>query len=154
MEFIRWITEWWRLGYRFRIVVITLFALFLVTIFYPFQIITVPRWDLRVVDDGGAPVRDINVTEHWQDYLLESAGHEEVQTTNQDGLASFGVRTIRASITRRLFARISKFGSRDDRGRSLPYGAVVVWGKKNYETTVAVYQGETPPAELRVQRLR
>ena len=153
MQFISWISERWRLGYRFRIVVIVAFVTFLVTALYPFQTTTVPQWNLRVVDDAGAPVREMNVTEHWQDYLLESAGHEEVQTTNQDGLVSFGARSIRASVTRRLLARISKFGSNDPRG-AVRYGAVVVWGKKEYETTVAVYQGDVPPADIRVQRLR
>jgi len=115
---------------------------------------TVPHWNLRVVDDAGAAVREINVTEHWQNYLLESEGHEEAQTTNQDGLVSFGARSIRASVLRRLFARISKFGNYNNRGRPIRYGAVVVWGSKSYETTVAVYPGEgIPQPEIRVQRL-
>ena len=152
MRFIQWILDRWRLGPWFRIVLITAFAVFLIAVLCPFQTTTVPRWSLRVVDDTGAPVREINVTEHWQDYLLESEGHEEVQTTNQDGLVSFGARTIRASVTRRLLARIGKFGSNDT--RAVRYGAVVVWGRKDYETTVAVYQGDVPSAEIRVQRLR
>ena len=153
MQFISWTSERWRLDYRLRILVIAAFLIFVVTLLYPFQTTIVPEWNLRIVDDAGAPVREINVTEHWQHYLLESAGHEEVQTTNQDGLVSFGARTIRASVTRRLLARTSKFGSNDSRG-AVRYGAVVVWGKKEYETTVAVYQGDVPPADLRVQRLR
>ncbi|MEP6820199.1 MAG: hypothetical protein ABJA18_11740 [bacterium] len=154
MQFISWISERWRSGYRFRIVVIAAFVILLVTLLYPFQTTTVPQWNLRVIDDAGAPVREINVTEHWQDYLLEPDGHEELQSTNQGGLVSFETRNIRASIVRRLFAQISKFGSRDHRGRPVRYGAVVVWGKKEYETTVAVYQGDVPPAEISVQRLR
>lgn len=155
MRFIRWIFDRWRLGYRFRIVVIAALVIFLVTFLYPFQTTTVPQWNLRVVDDAGAPVREINVTEHWQHYRLEADGHEEAQTTNQDGLVSFGLRSIRASVARRLFARIRKFGSHDARGRTDRYGAVVVWGNKSYETTVAVYQEEQmPQPEIRVQRLR
>lgn len=151
---IEWISDNWPLAYRFRIAVLAALVLSLFAILYPFQTTTVPQWNLRVVDDGGAPVREINVTEHWQDYLLESEGHEEVRTTNQDGVVSFGLRSISASITRRLFARIGKFGSHQPDGRAVQYGAVVVWGNKSYETTVAVYQGETPPVEVRVPRLR
>ena len=155
MQFIRWISDQWRLGYSFRIAASILLALVLFTVLYPFQTTTVPQWGLRVADDAGAPVREINVTEHWQDYLLESEGHEEVQTTNQDGMVNFGVRTIRASLVRRLFARIGKFGSHQPQGRAVRYGAVVVWGNKSYETTVAVYQGEgLPQSEIRVQRSR
>jgi len=155
MRVIQWISEQWRSSNRFRIIVITASILVLVTFLYPFETTTVPQWNLRVVDDAGAPVREINVTEHWQNYLLESEGHEKAQMTNQDGLVNFDTRPIRASIARRLISRISKLGNHDNRGRPIRYGAVVVWGSKNYETTVAVYPGEgAPQPEVRVQRLR
>jgi hypothetical protein len=154
MRFIQWILGQWRLEYRFRIAVIVVLALLLVTFLFPFQTTTVPEWNLRVVDDAGAPVREINVTEHWQDYLLEAEGHEEARTTDQDGRVGFGARNLRASITRRLWVRISNLRSRQPTRRPIQYGAVVVWGNKSYETTVAVHQGETPAAEVRVHRLR
>ena len=154
MRFIQWVFDQWLAGYRMRIVVVLALAVVLIIFLYPFETTTVPQWNLRVVDDAGAPVLEINVTEHWQNYLLESEGHEEAQTTNQDGLVSFGARSIRASVLRRLFARISKFGNYNNRGRPIRYGAVVVWGSKSYETTVAVYPGEgIPQPEIRVQRL-
>jgi hypothetical protein len=154
MKLISWISDLWRLlGYRTRIALAAILVLLLATFLYPFQTTIVPQWDLRVVDDAGAPVREIKVTEHWQHYLLESSGHEEAQTTNQDGLVSFGLRSIRASLARRLFARTRNIARQG--GRTDPYGAVVVWGSKVHETTVAVYQGqEMPQPEIRVQRLR
>jgi hypothetical protein len=155
MRVIQWIAEQWRSSNRFRVIVISAAVIFLITFLYPFETTTVPQWNLRIVDDVGAPVREINVTEHWQNYLLETGGHEEAKTTKQDGLVSFDKRSIRASVVRRLFSRISKFGNYNNRGRPIHYGAVVVWGNKSYETTVAVYPGEgTPQSELRVQRLR
>jgi len=155
MRLIRWISGLRRLGYRSRIALAAALALSLVIFLYPFKTTTLPQWSLRVVDDAGAPVREINVTEHWQHYLLESSGHEEAQTTNRDGRVSFDLRSIRASLAGRLFARISKIARQGDRGRTDPYGAVVVWGSKDHATTVAVYQEkEIPQAEIRVQRLR
>jgi hypothetical protein len=155
MRSIRWISDLRRLSYRSRIVLTAALVLFLVTFLYPFKTTTLPQWNLRVVDDAGAPVREINVTEHWQHYLLESAGHEEAQTTNRDGRVVFALRSIRASLASRLFARISKITGKGDRGRTDAYGAVVVWGSKDHATTVAVYQEkELPPPEIRVQRLR
>ena len=56
-------------------VVFILFILF--WLFYPFQTTIVPEWSLKVVDEEGAVVRDVNVTEHWQHFLLESSSHEE-----------------------------------------------------------------------------
>lgn len=154
MKFIQWISDQWRLRYRLRIVLTAALVLFLVTFFYPFKTTTVPQWNLRVADDSGVPVREINVTEHWQHYLLESSGHEEAQTTDHDGLVSFDLRSIRASAARRLFARIG-IAMRSDQGRTDPYGAIVVWGSKAHATTVAVYPGkDMPQPEIRVQRLR
>lgn len=152
MRFIRWISDQWRSGYRFRILVLAIVVFLLVTFLYPFQSTTLPEWNLRVVDDAGVPVQEINVTEHWQDYMLEAEGHEEVRTTNQDGRVSFGQRNLRASLTRRLLARINKFGKHQPEGRAIRYGSVVVWGNRNYETTVAVNQAEVPPAEVNVRR--
>jgi hypothetical protein len=155
MRVFQWIAEQWRSSNRFRVIVISAAAIFLLIFLYPFETTTVPQWNLRIVDDAGAAVREINVTEHWQNYLLETGGHEEAKTTNEDGLVSFDARGIRASVIRRLFSRISKFGNYNNRGRPIRYGAVVVWGSKSYETTVAVYSGEgIPPSEIRVQRLR
>ncbi len=155
MRSIRWIPNLRRLGQRSRRILTVASLLFLIAFLYPFKTTTLPEWNVRVVDDAGTPVVEINVTEHWQHYLLESAGHEEAQTSNQDGKVSFDLRSIRASLASRLFARISKIGRQGNRGRTEPYGAVVVWGSKDYETTVAVHQeDEIPPTEIRVQRLR
>ena len=85
---------------------VLLLALFL----YPFKTTIVPRWRLNVVDETrvlGVP--DIRVTEHWQHYLLESEGHEEMQKTNQNGLVDFPTRTIRASLASRV-TRLRDYG--------------------------------------------
>jgi hypothetical protein len=155
MQLSRWISERWQRDARFRIVLVVASALLLVALLYPFETTIVPQWTLRVIDEAGTPIREINVTEHWQNYLLESAGHEEVQITNPDGSVTFGARAIRASVLRRSFARITNLGKHSPEGRAVLYGAVVVWGSKSYETTVAVYQGgEVPQTEVRVQRAR
>jgi hypothetical protein len=154
MKFNPRISDLWLLGYRFRIALTIALVLFLVIFLYPYQTTTVPQWNLRVVDDSGAPVALVNVTEHWQHHPLDSSGHQEVQTTSDDGLVTFGRRSIRASLARRLFARIN-IARRAERGRTEPYGAVVVWGNKAYATNVEVYQGkDLPQAEIRMQRLR
>jgi hypothetical protein len=151
MKLAAWISDRWRLGYRFRIAVVVASVLFLGLLIYPFKTTTVPIWSVRVIDEAGAPVREINVTEHWQDYPLELNGQEEARRTNQDGVATFDSRSVRASLARRLFLRITKPRNRT----AVPYGAIVVWGSKNYSTTVAVYRGEElPQPEIRVQRSR
>jgi hypothetical protein len=155
MRSIRWISDLRRPGYYARMILTVVSLLLLFAFLYPSKTTTLPEWKLRVVDDAGEPVAEVNVTEHWQHYLLESAGHEEAQTTNRDGRVSFDLRSIRASLAGRLLARIGKIARQGDAGRTDPYGAVVVWGSKDYATTVAVYQqNEKAQPEIRVQRLR
>src|SRR6266545_5246643 len=93
-------------GSPHRLVLGAAFLLVAGIFLYPFQTTIVPQWSLRVVDDTGIAVRDIKVTEHWQHYLLESEGHDDIKTTVEDGHVSFPERTIRASLLRRALAMI------------------------------------------------
>jgi hypothetical protein len=129
-------------------------ALLLVLIF-PFKSITAPAWSLKVVDNSNQVVPAINVTEHWQHYLLESEGHEEMQVTASDGTVEFPERTIRASLIRRFTSNLSKFFAKGREARKDAYAAVVVWGSKNHETAVVVLKPlDTPPDKIVVVRNR
>src|SRR5436190_23594287 len=61
------------------------FLIAVIFLVYPFQTTVAPAWQLRVVDDTGLAVAGIKVTEHWQHNSLESTGHEDIETTDQDG---------------------------------------------------------------------
>ena len=129
-------------------------VLLLAFLLYPFKTRIVPRWRLNVVDETrvlGVP--DIRVTEHWQHYLLESEGHEEMQKTNQNGLVDFPARTIRASLASRVLRTIFNFARQGANARLDAYASIVIWGNAGYETTVAVYQPEAPTqTEIVVRR--
>ena len=129
-------------------------VLLLAFFLYPFKTTIVPRWRLNVVDETrvlGVP--DIRVTEHWQHYLLESEGHEEMQKTNQNGLVDFPARTIRASLASRVMRTIFNFARQGANARLDAYASIVIWGNAGYETTVAVYQPEAPTqTEIVVRR--
>ncbi|MDQ2855605.1 MAG: hypothetical protein M3R68_04695, partial [Acidobacteriota bacterium] len=71
-------------------------VLLLLILFFPFQSTTVPRWRVHIVDETGATVPDISVTEHWQHYLLEAAGNEDARVTDRAGVVEFPARTVRA----------------------------------------------------------
>ena len=137
------------LGPHFRIALAAVLVLILVALLYPFETTIVPMWNLRVVDELGAPVRAINVTEHWQHYLLESAGHEELQQTGNDGSVKFPDRAIRASLLRRLLAILGRLDKSGTEAKREPYASVVVWGSRFHETAVAVYhEDQSPPSEI------
>jgi hypothetical protein len=136
MSRLPWISK---IGPRLRKALLVLSLLLLILLVFPFQTITVPTWSLRVVDESGSPVPGISVTEHWQHYLLESSGHQEVRQTEPNGRVSFPGRTIRASLLRRFLATISRLGKSGADGKREPYASVVVWGSAKHETAVAVY---------------
>lgn len=114
-------------------------------LFYPFQTTIVPEWSLKVVDEEGAAVREVNVTEHWQHFLLESAAHEELKRVADNGAVNFPARTIRASLVRRGLATISRIKNAGWRARRSPAASIVVWGNKDYATTIAVYDAAHLP---------
>jgi len=139
---------------RFKYALSLVLALLLLVFIYPFKTTIVPSWRFLVVDDHGAPVRAMNVTEHWRHYLLESEGHEEITRTEGDGQVNFPARTIRASLLRRMMARINKAASSSGQARTDASASVVLWGSKEYETTVAIYEEPSPPqSEISVRRL-
>jgi len=126
----------------------------LLVLVFPFQSTIVPRWRLHVVDETGTQIAGINVTEHWQHYLLESEGHEEMVKTDGSGMVDFPERTIRASVASRLAHRVTSFAGRGTKARIDKYSSVVVWGNRDYEIGVAVAAAEAPPpSEIKVHRV-
>lgn len=140
---------------RAQVALAVVLALFLVALLFPFKTTIVPPWRLRVVDQAGVPVHAINVTEHWQHFLLESVGHDELLQTGLDGTVSFSERTIRASLLRRLVATLSSLATDGFRAKRGPGASVVIWGSKDHATTVETYSNEQPPpSEIVVHSFR
>jgi hypothetical protein len=138
-----------KIGPRLRKVLAVLFLLLAVLLLFPFKTTIVPAWTLRVVDQSGTAVRGIKVTQHWQHYLLESSGHEDLRQVTADGTVGFPERTIRASLLRRFLATIVRFTRSGAEAKREPYASVVVWGSNSHETAVAVYHEEHAlPAEV------
>lgn len=151
----RFIPPIFSLSRRVQVGLTVALALCLVTLLFPFKTTIVPEWSLRVVDQTGEAVSAINVTEHWQHYLLESAGHEELRQTAPDGTVSFSERTIRASLLRRLLATLSSLATEGFRAKRGPSASVVIWGSKDHATTVQTYNDkEPPPSEIVVHSFR
>jgi hypothetical protein len=128
-------------------------AFVLLLLLFPFQTTTAPRWQVKIVDESGAVIPGINVTEHWQHYLLEAAGHEEVQQTDQRGLVDFPARTVRAGMVNRAVAFAAKLWQEGAKAKLGPYAALVVWGSSEHEIAVANLQpGKPPQADIVVHR--
>ena len=85
------------------------------------------------------------MTEHWQHYLIESEGHEDMRKTDAAGIVDFPARKVRAS----LVTRAVDFGlNLLNQGKSAkfePYASLVVWGSQEYDTAVASYTPDSQP---------
>lgn len=119
-------------------------VLLLLILFFPFQSTTVPRWRVHIVDETGAIVPNISVTEHWQHYLLESAGHEEARLTDHTGVVDFPERTVRAGIVSRAVDALINIARAGAKAKMGPYASLVVWGSRDHETAVATYTPGAP----------
>ena len=138
-----------KIGPRLRSVLAVLLLVLAVVLLFPFKTTIVPAWTLRVVDESGSAVRGIKVTQHWQHYLLEGSGHEDVRQAGDDGRVSFPERTIRASLLGRFLATIIRLTKSGTEAKREPYASVVVWGSKFHETAVAVYnEAQSPQSEV------
>jgi hypothetical protein len=138
---------------RWRAALAGVLLLLLALLLFPFSMTSAPRWRLRVIDDAGVAVRGIRVTEHWQHYLVEAEGHEEVRQTDENGSVDFPERLVRASIVRRINAKLRRLGKSGVPAQYLPYASVVVWGSPQYETSVAVCEpDQSPSTEITIQR--
>jgi hypothetical protein len=136
-----------------KVALVAILLLLVSVLLYPFQTTTVPAWSFRVVDDVGGPVGGVNVTEHWQHYLIESEGNEERKMTDVEGSVSFAERTVRASLLTRLLRTIQSLGETGAARRRNPYASAVVWGSKNHSVTTYVWdQLEPLPQHLVVAR--
>ena len=69
---------------------------------YPFESTTLSSQAVLVVTDDSRPVQGVAVRQSWQNYSLESDGHEQDLTTDESGRITFPRRTLRASVFRRI----------------------------------------------------
>jgi hypothetical protein len=81
-----------------------------VALLYPWKTTVVPEWKLQVVDVNGVPIGRIGVRQVWQHYDIESQGHREDRTTDDNGYVSFPERTARGPLVVRMVrAVINRF---------------------------------------------
>ena len=83
-------------------------VLLLAFLIYPFQQTIIPAWQLRIIDNHGSPVSEINITEHWQHWLFEKDAHDDLRKPGLDGRVSFPERTMRTSLLNRLVTRVQR----------------------------------------------
>ncbi len=85
-------------------------------------------------------LKGMQVTEHWQDYSVESESHEQSLMTNIEGRVIFPGRSVRASILRRGWGTLTIFISRGFNGRYGAHASAVVWGNEEHQVGVSTFR--------------
>ncbi|HEX8773111.1 MAG TPA: DUF6795 domain-containing protein [Pyrinomonadaceae bacterium] len=123
-----------------------------IALLYPAESTVCPAWRIQVVDGSGKPLKNAWVRQHWQDYSVESNGHEEDSYTDVNGYISFPERSIRASLLFRILGAILNTLSQ---GVHASYGAhayIAAYGNivdgKRLEGSVSYQEGESLPKQL------
>ena len=73
---------------------------------YPFKKTLVPTQQVLLTTKDMHPINNGLVRQIWQDYSLESSGHEEDLPTDAHGRVTFPERTIRAPLLWRLLGPV------------------------------------------------
>ena len=69
-----------------------------VVLLYPFESMVAPARNVLVITEDSRAVQGAKVRQIWQNYSIETTGHEEDSFTGEDGRVSFPRRTIRATL--------------------------------------------------------
>ena len=116
-------------------------------LFVPIPEKLAPEWDVRVVDDHGAPVAGATVYESWQFFGVEQTSHNRQALTDGSGVVRFSAERGWASLAQRARGRLASFA--DWMGHT-SYGprAWVFVLKRGHGTTgggLAMWKGESGP---------
>jgi len=85
-----------------KLVIVVLVSLSILLL-YPFKTTLVPEQRVLVVTKDMHPISNVLVRQIWQDYSLETRGHEEDLPTDVNGRVTFPTRTIRTPLLMRIF---------------------------------------------------
>jgi hypothetical protein len=76
-------------------------------VLYPFKTMIVSSQNVLVVTEASSPIQGVLVRQSWQNYSVETRGHEEDKLTDENGRVSFPSRTVRANLLWRAFRPVA-----------------------------------------------
>jgi hypothetical protein len=133
-------------------------AVILVALLYPTQITVAPDWTVRVVDENGAPLAGVWVSESWQHYSVEKFSHAEESLADPDGTVHFPRRTLRVSRLFRMAGCLYQFGRFFAHASCGPHASVMS-GKCGYgemggsDTSGSIWAPSANPAAIQSAQL-
>lgn len=96
---------------------------------FPVSWLAAPEWEVVVVDEQGKAVEGITVREIWQNYSVETEGHEADRQTDANGRATFSARRSEYSVLRQIAGTASALVHLNVHGSYGPHATVFAFGK-------------------------
>lgn len=125
-------------------------AVVVAVLFSPREITVAPAWRLRVVNEQGAPLKDVFVRQSWKHYSyeLDAGEHEEDAWTDENGYVAFPRRTIKVSLIKQAFAPLIVAGMLQEHASFGASAAIMAWGDDGDGNYVEYEQGKPLPEQL------
>ncbi|MGH9943548.1 MAG: hypothetical protein ACRD9R_14480 [Pyrinomonadaceae bacterium] len=118
----------------------------------PREITIVPAWRLRVVNEQGAPLKDVFVRQSWKHYSyeLDAGTNLEDAWTDENGYVAFPQRTIKVSLIKQALAPLIVGGMLREHASFGPSAAIMAWGKDegSIGSSVEYEPGKPLPEQL------
>ena len=122
------------------------------TLVYPFESTTVPEWKIRALDEAGNAAEGVLIRQHWQNYSVESSGHEQDLITDLNGYVSFPPRLVRASLIQRTIRSIVHLGAFSHASYG-PKARVVAW-RESTQGSVSYEPGKPLPEYITLRNAK
>jgi hypothetical protein len=104
------------------------FAVFAYRLF-PVSSLAAPEWEVTAVDELGGPVEGMTVRESWQNYSVETTGHEMDRQTDANGHATFPAHKAECSLLSQIAGTVSALIHFNVHASYGPHASVFAFGK-------------------------
>jgi hypothetical protein len=96
---------------------------------FPVSRLATPQWEVVVVNEYGKPLEGMTVRETWQNYSVESEGHEADRQTDTNGNATFPAQSSEYSVLRQIAGTVSSLAHLNVHSTYGPHANVFAFGK-------------------------
>jgi hypothetical protein len=96
---------------------------------FPVSLLATPEWEVTVIDEHGKPVEGMTVRETWQNYSVETAGHETDRQTDANGRATFPAQKTEYSLSNQFAGTLSGLVHFNVHTSYGPHASVFAFGK-------------------------
>ena len=127
------------------ITLLTILAIVASIVWLPITTVTVPAWNVQIVDTAGRALNGACVYQTWQQYSFEARSHNAEVKADAEGRAKFPERTATATLFQRMVRPISQLTNIHS---SFGASSWIIAGAPNLQGMATYEAGDTPPKTI------